>query len=283
MRLGIIGATGWLGSALTRALIKGGLVPASGLVLLNRSGSRPSDLAGPGVAWAASPADLVAQSEAVVVSVRPEDFLGLRLRASGRLVISFMAGVPLAVLERDTGGRIVRAMPNASAERRASYTPWLAGAGVSEADRAFVRRLLARIGREDEVASEVQLDILTGLSGSGAAYPALMAEAMLMQARALGLPEQVAIRAVEAAVCNGAEMLRGRVETAGTLLAAYRDYRGTTAAGLETAEAMGFSAAIAAALRAAAGKAARMWPPTASPTPGGSDPAVPSNPSPPAG
>lgn len=264
MRLGIIGATGWLGGALTRALIAGGLAPASRLVLTNRSGARPPDLAGDGVTWTSEAAALVEQSDALVLSVRPEDFPGLRLHAPGRLVISLMAGVPLEALAQATAGRVVRAMPNAAAETGRSYTPWLAGATATEADRAFVRALLARIGTEDEVRSEGEIDVLTALSGSGAAYPALMAAAMLSQARAAGLPEDIARRAVEATVCDGADMLRGRIESAPALLETYRAYRGTTAAGIEAAEQGGFSAAVAAALRAAAGKARRMWPPSSS-------------------
>jgi pyrroline-5-carboxylate reductase len=262
MRVGIIGATGWLGSALTRALIADDLGPASDLVLLNRSGARPAELEHPGVIWATGVPDLGEQVDVVVVSVLPKDFLGLDLHAPGRLVVSFMAGVPMAALTSITGGRVVRAMPNAGAELGSSYTPWLAGADVTEADRAFVRALLARIGTEDEVTGEDQIDYLTGLSGSGAAYPALMAAAMLAHAQAAGLPEHVARRAVETVICGGADMLRGRIEEAPAMIETYRNYRGTTAAGLDAAEQGGFGAAIAAALQAASDKARAMWPPS---------------------
>ena len=46
-------------------------------------------------------------------------------------------------------------------------------------------------------------------------------------------------------------MLAQDITRAPALLDAYRDYRGTTAAGLEAAEAAGFSAALDAALTAA--------------------------------
>jgi pyrroline-5-carboxylate reductase len=260
MRLGIIGATGWLGSALGCEVLDSGLVRGPDLVLLNRSGARPEYHGRTDVSWASDVADLVARVDVVVLSVRPGDFAGLALRAPGRLVVSFLAGIPMGVLA-GTGGRIVRAMPNAAAERGRSYTPWLAAPEVTEADRLVVRALLAAIGTEDEVGDERQIDQLTALSGSGAAYPALMAAVMLAQARAAGLPEPVARRAVEAVVCDGAELLRGRIETAPELVETYREYRGTTAAGLDAAERAGFSAAVAAALEAATTKAGRMWPP----------------------
>ncbi|EYD75225.1 Pyrroline-5-carboxylate reductase [Rubellimicrobium mesophilum DSM 19309] len=263
MRLGIIGATGWLGSALGRGVLGTGHVAARDLVLLNRSGPRPDYQGHRDVTWATDAADLVERSDVVVLSVRPEDYSSLHLNAPGRLVVSFMAGVTMATLAR-TGGRIVRALPNGAAEHGGSYTPWLAAPEVTDADREAVRALLGAIGTEDEIPDEGQIDYLTGLSGSGAAYPALMAVAMLADARGRGLSEQVALRAVEAVICGGADMLRGRIGSASALVEAYRSYRGTTAAGLDAAEATGFMKAIGEALEAAALKAHRMGSPAAS-------------------
>ena len=257
MKTGIIGATGWLGSALGAGLLSRGIVQPGDLVLLNRSGPRPDYHGHADVIWARDVADLVAQSDVVVVSVRPEDWPGLDLRAEGRLVISFMAGVEAATLAA-CGGRIVRAMPNAAAEIGVSYSPFWAAEGVTEAERDTVRRLLSAIGTTDELEAEAQIDLMTALPGSGAAYPALMAMAMAGFMRAQGVADAIAWRAAEAAVIGGARLLEGRITEAPALLAAYRDYRGTTAAGLDAAEAAGFSRAIEAALDAAADKARRM-------------------------
>ncbi|MDF2095049.1 pyrroline-5-carboxylate reductase family protein [Aquibaculum arenosum] len=254
MRLGIIGATGWLGSALGKAVLNSGLVEPQDLVLLNRSGPRPDYLGYSEPHWASDPADLVARADVIVLSVRPEDYAGLGLRAEGRLLLSFLAGTPLEVLAA-SGARVVRSAPNGAADRGQSYTPWIAGPDVTREDRAVVCDLLSTVGREDEVDNEAQIDYLTALSGSGAAYPALMAAAMLADARKAGLPEGVAQRAVEAAVCDGGETLRGHIGEAEETVALYRSYRGTTAAGLDAAEGAGFSKALAEALGAATEKA----------------------------
>src|SRR5690606_35346629 len=124
------------------------------------------------------PADLVALSDVIVISVRPGDWPDLDLKAGGRLVISFMAGVGLDTLA-SCGGRIVRAMPNAAAEIGASYAPWVSGPGVTETDRAAVARVLGAIGTGEEPTEEGQSELMTTLSGSGPAYPALLAQAML--------------------------------------------------------------------------------------------------------
>ncbi|MEF9601746.1 hypothetical protein O4J55_05150, partial [Paracoccus sp. PXZ] len=234
MRVGIIGATGWLGSALGAGLLSRQILRPEDLLLLNRSGPRPDyhghagmaviigtrpaavqeqqvlrpeDLlllnrSGPrpdyhghaGMAWARDAADLVAQSDVVVVSVRPEDWPGLALRAEGRLVLSFMAGIDAATLA-GCGGRIVRVMPNAAAEIGASYSPFWAADGVTEADRDTVRLLLSAIGTTDELASEAEIDLMTALPGSGAAYPALMAVAMAGFIQEQGVSEAIAWRA----------------------------------------------------------------------------------------
>ena len=256
MQVGIIGGTGWLGGALGRALIGSGRVAPADLVILNRSGAR-ADYFGHRVSWAADVADLVARSEVVVVSVRPQDWPGLDLRAGGRLVISFMAGVGMAALAV-AGGRVVRAMPNAAAEIGASYTPWLAGPGVTAADRAAVAAVLGAIGPEEELLDEDQIELMTALSGAGPAYPALMASAMLRFLTARGVAADVAARAVEGTVCAAARLLEGRMAEAPALVQTFIDYRGTTCAGLQAAEAAGFSAALETALEAATQKARQM-------------------------
>lgn len=252
MRVGIIGGTGWLGGALGRALVDKGLAEVA---LLNRSG--PQDYGGRKIRWAADPADLVALSDVIVVSVRPGDWPDLELKAGGRLVISFMAGVGLDRLA-SCGGRVVRAMPNAAAEIGASYSPWVAGPGVTEADRATVALVLGAIGSGEELPEEGQIELMSALSGSGPAYPALLAQAMLGFLAERGIAPEVAARAVEAVVCASARLLEGQVAGAPALVQTFIAYRGITCAGLEAAEAAGFTAAVQAGLAAATARAAAM-------------------------
>lgn len=257
MRIGIIGATGWLGSALGKGLLDRGIVAPGDLIALNRSGPRTDYHGHRGVVWARDPADLVAQCDVVVVSVRPQDWAGLGLYAPDRLVLSFMAGIGAARLA-SCAGRIIRAMPNAAAEIGASYSPFWAGPGVGASERDCVRRILGAIGTTDELPDETQIDLMTALPGSGAAYPALMAVAMADFMRAQGVPDPIAWRATEAAIIGGARLLEGRMDEAPAMLAAYRDYRGTTAAGLSAAEDAGFARAITGALMAATAAARQL-------------------------
>lgn len=261
MRLGIVGATGWLGQALGLGVLEKGLAQPGDLVLLNRSGRVGGYQAHPGVRWANDLADLQARSDVIVLSVRPEDFPPLGFDPGARLVISFMAAWTMESLSRlAPRARLVRAMPNGNAVSRQSFTPWLA-AGLTGDDRAITARILSAMGQEQEIETEAQLDYLTALSGSGAAYPGLMAKAMLEDAAARGLPPDVAHKAVEAVICGSSGLLAGQMGRVAEILDAYMSYRGITAAGLDAAQAAGFGDAIRAALQAATLKAAAMGQP----------------------
>lgn len=254
MRIGILGATGWLGQAQGLRLIGQGW-PAGDLVVLNRSG-KAGGYQGHAVIWARDAADLCAQSDVLILSVRPEDFRPETLAAEGKLVISFMTAWTLERLAALwPRARIARAMPNGGAPLGESFTPWVGA--VDAADAALVARLLSAMGTEARVPTEAQLDYLSALSGSGSAYPALMAQAMLADARARGLDEAVAQQAVEAVICGSAAYLRGRIGDLGQVINDYLSYKGITAAGIAAAT-PGLTAALHAALAAATAKAEAM-------------------------
>ena len=86
MKLGILGATGWLGQALGLRLIGQGIWPEGDLVLANRSGQRDAYAAHPGVAWG-SVAE-VCSADVIVIAVRPQDFPLDGFDPGGRLVIA---------------------------------------------------------------------------------------------------------------------------------------------------------------------------------------------------
>lgn len=257
MRLGLIGATGWLGAALGTRALAGGW-PEAEVTLLNRSAPRDAYAPWPRVTWAADAAGLCAGSDLLVLSTRPEDFPLQGFDGAGKLVISFMTAWSLDRLSAlCPGARIVRAMPNGAASEGRSFTPWVAGPGLPAAETAVVRHLLAFMGEEAEVPDEAALDYLSALSGSGSAYPALMAQAMLADARAHGLPKAVAHQAVASVLAAGGA-LAGQVDRVDQVLAAYEGYRGVTAAGLQAAREAGLAGAITEALAAATAKARKL-------------------------
>jgi pyrroline-5-carboxylate reductase len=110
--IGIVGGNGWIGGALARALVGAGL-PASRLTLSCRSA--PPDWL-PEATWTHDNQALADASDVVVLSVRPQDWGAVALSAPGKLVISVMAGIPLADLAAGTRTDRVQALPNAAAD-----------------------------------------------------------------------------------------------------------------------------------------------------------------------
>lgn len=258
IRVGIIGGNGWIGGALARALVETGALPASRLILSCRS-DPPGWL--PEAAWTRDNQALADASDVVILSVRPQDWPGVALAAPGRLVVSVMAAVPLSDIAARTGtSRVVRALPNAGAEVRCSYTPWTAAPDVTEPDRAAVRRLVGAIGSGDELADEAAIDYMTGHSGTGPAYPALLAAALASDAVAHGIPATVARRAAVGILVASGRLLEKTGEDPAETVAAFVDYAGVTAAGIEAMRAAGFDAAVAAGLAATLEKSRSLRP-----------------------
>ncbi|MGD9481372.1 pyrroline-5-carboxylate reductase family protein [Shinella sp. G-2] len=256
VRIGVIGGAGWLGSAIADAVLAAGIAKPQDLALSYRS-TRPDRF--PDAFWTSDNQALADRSDVIVLSVRPADWVDLKVEAEGKLVISVMAGIRLAALgERHRTRRIVRTLPNAAAEVRKSYTPWIATNDVSDTDRAIVRAIFNACGVQDEVRTETEIDYLTGLTGSGPAFPALLAEAMMANALAHGLDRQVAQRAVNTVLIGTGRLLEQRDDCPTETVQTFLDYRGTTAAAIEEMLSAGFGSAVTRGLAAAFRKSVRM-------------------------
>lgn len=251
--LGIIGGTGWLGAGIAEAVLAEGLIEPGRLVLSNRSGSGP--LSSRGVRIFTDNQQVVELSEVVVLSIRPEQFRDLSIDARGKCVISLMAGIPAAAVASATSGTVVRAMPNAAVQIRQSFTPWYSAGRLAERHRSFVQRLFECVGSAAEVPNEDCIDYLGALSGTGPAYPALLATALAHQAVAAGIPEGIARQAAQSVVVGSSQLLAQRSPQA--LLEALMAYRGVTAAALESLVGEGFEAMVGRALDAGAEVARR--------------------------
>lgn len=256
MRIGIIGGNGWIGGALARATVESGLVPPSHLILSCRR-APPSWL--PDARWTQDNQALVDGSDVVILSVRPQDWSGIQISAAGKLVISVMAGISLAnIAERTGSARVVRALPNAAAEVGKSYTPWVPSAAADAADRTIVRQIFDCCGMSDEVPREADIDYLTGLSGTGPAYPALLAMTMMKDAISQGLPADVAYRAVVGMLVGTGRIFEKTGENPAETVQAFLDYRGVTAAGIQTMLDRGLQRLVGAGLAAALAKASSL-------------------------
>lgn len=254
--IGVIGGTGWLGSAIVDAALEAGVVTQENLSLSFRS-HRPDRLLN--AHWTDDNQAVADRSDVILLCVRPADWQALKVDLKGKLLISVMAGIQSEALhERHKTDRVVRSLPNAAAEVRRSYTPWVASSAVNAEDRSIVRALFDACGVQDEVFRQSDIDYFTGLSGSGPAFPALLASAMMEHAISQGIPAEIARRAVNTVMIGAGRLLEKRDVSPSETMQTFLDYRGTTAAGINVIRDGGFDAAIANGLTAAFKAAAKL-------------------------
>lgn len=257
-RLGIIGGNGWLGNAIAKSGVVSGALDPSHLTLSSRSGRRGQHEI-EGAYWTTDNNDLVARSDVIVLSVRPQQFSDVAIDARGKLVISVMAGVTAAAIADQTGAvEIVRSIPNAAAAIQRSFTPWFAMPAVRPESKAIVQSLFEACGDAAEVPMESHIDYCVGMTGSGAAFPALLAQAMISHAVTQGLSPVFAKRAAESVVSGASQLFAGIGSDTKQIVQEMIDYGGTTAAALEAMTRDGFLEAVAAGLIAASAKTAVM-------------------------
>jgi len=245
--IGIIGGAGWLGRALSRFLHERFGLREGQLIRSYRSQKCDDNIP---CIWTQDNAALVAKSDVIVLSVRPQDFPSLTITAPDKLFISLMAGVTMDEIAAKTGARrIARAAMNAAAELAQSYTPFFIRSEDIH-DAATIQSILSSCGQVDKVTSEQQIDYFLALTGTGPAFPSLFAEAMMKHAIGHGIVPAIAMRAVnQLLVGTGALIAKSQVSPMQTVQA-FIDYRGSTAAGLVAMREAGIDGVVARGLDA---------------------------------
>lgn len=233
--IGIIGGTGMLGKAITRAILNKELVPAGNLWISNRSGTAEDFADQPDLNVTANNQDLADACDIILFCVPPAMAAGISVEAGNCLVLSVMAGISLMSLERMTGSkRVIRAMSSPAAERALAYSPWCAGEGVTSADRAHASAVFGACGLADEVASEAHIECFTAMTGPVPGFVAFFAEAMEGYATSKGIPSEIAERAVRQLFLGAGILMSEATLSPAEHVKQMIDYSGTTAAGLIT-------------------------------------------------
>lgn len=200
--------------------------------------------------------NIAATATTLMLAVKPQilDRVVAELAAPipAQLVISILAGVDLARLERAFPGKaIVRAMPNTPATIGAGMTAIAAGAGVSAEELQVATQIFAAIGQIATVPESL-MDAVTGLSGSGPAYVAIAIEALADGGVAAGLPRAIADRLAVQTVLGTAQLLSESDLHPAQLKDRVTSPGGTTIAGVTQLERAGFRSALIEAVLAAA-------------------------------
>jgi pyrroline-5-carboxylate reductase len=246
---------GRIGEALLAGLVSAGW---TGVAATTRREVRAAELRERyGVRATTSNADAIGGAELVVVAVKPQDIDALLdeigpLLEPGQTVLSIAAAIPTAQVEARVpdGIPVVRAMPNAPSVVHEGMAGICAGAHAGEADLALAEDVLAHLGRVVRVPEQA-MDAITALSGSGPAYFALLAEAMIEAGILLGLPRETSTTLVVQTMLGTATQLRDTGIHPVQLRESVTSPGGTTIAAIRELEQAGVRAALLNAVQAA--------------------------------
>ncbi len=256
-RIAVLGA-GRIGEALIAGLLSSGWRAPEEITASARRGERLSELTERyGIPTTSNNVEASAGAALVVVSVKPQDIdvllgeIGPAITAE-QAVLTVAAATPTATIERHlaAGVPVMRGMPNTPSTVHEGIAGLCAGAHADEAHVSLAEEALAHLGRVVRVP-ESAMDAVTAVSGSGPAYFALLAEAMIEAGLLLGLAREVSTQLVVQTMLGTAKQLRDEGLHPVELREMVTSPGGTTIAAIRELESAGVRAAFLNAIQAA--------------------------------
>jgi pyrroline-5-carboxylate reductase len=262
IKLGIIGG-GVMGEALLSRLLDQGIYLASDVLVSDPQEERQQNLADRyGISVTGDNQLAASASESILLAIKPQLFSkvaadlqgGNQLAAPLPLIISILAGTPLSQLEAVFAGYpVVRVMPNTPATVGAGMTAISPGQHTQPHHVDLANRIFQSVGEVVEVP-EFLMDAVTGLSGSGPGYVAIMIEALADGGVAAGLPRSIATRLAIQTVKGTALLLQESGLHPGQLKDQVTSPGGTTIAGIAALERGNIRSALIEAVKAASAR-----------------------------
>ena len=253
-RIAIIGG-GRIGEALLSGLLSSGW---RDIVVTSRREERVAELHERyEVEATTSNPNAVKGAALVVIAVKPQDIEPLLaeigpLVSAEQTVLTVAAAIPTAYIEARIADDVpvVRAMPNSPSTVHEGMAGIAAGAHAGEPQLALAEEVLTHLGRVVRVP-ESAMDAITAVSGSGPAYFALLAEAMIEAGILLGLSREISTTLVVQTMLGTAKQLRDEKMHPVELRESVTSPGGTTIAAIRELEIAGVRAAYLNAIQAA--------------------------------
>ena len=136
--------------------------------------------------------DFDATNKTILLCIKPANVeeVGKKLKGKAKVIFSVLAGTNIEKLKKYFKSKaVVRAMPNLAASVGASITTLTGDSQYREK----AEELLGSVGSTLWLSSEKEIDIATALAGSGPAYLAMVAEALVDGAVKQGLKREDAM------------------------------------------------------------------------------------------
>lgn len=172
-----------------------------------------------------------------------------------QLIISVLAGITTTFMEHHLpyGQQVIRVMPNTSSMISESATAIAPGTFTDNNHITLAKELLTCIGKVYEIKEE-QMDIFTGIAGSGPAYFYYLMEHMEKAGKEGGLDTETTREIMAQTVLGAAKMILEHDEASSTLRENVTSPNGTTAAGLAALAKHGGGKAITQAIKQASNR-----------------------------
>ncbi|MEZ2719757.1 pyrroline-5-carboxylate reductase [Niallia circulans] len=151
-----------------------------------------------------------------------------------QVVISILAGITTGFMEDhlQEGQQVIRVMPNTSSMVQQSATAVTSGQFMRTENVEVVKELLQAMGKVF-VIEEEQMDLFTGIAGSGPAYFYYLMEHMEQVGMQYGMPKELIREIVSQTVYGAAKMVMEKGTSPTILRENVTSPNGTTASGLK--------------------------------------------------
>jgi len=212
--VGFVGA-GNMGEALIKGLLAANLVPAEAIHATDVRLERLKELNRQyGIQVSSDNAELMRHADIVILAVKPQIMDAVLTEIAPavtrrKLLISIAAGVSTAkiraVLHKDA--RLIRVMPNTPALVLQGVTAVAKAEGLEADDLETAGEIFSAVGRVVVLGEEL-MDAVTGLSGSGPAYIAVVIESLADGGVRMGLDRITAMTLATQTVLGTATLLR---------------------------------------------------------------------------
>lgn len=197
------------------------------------------------------------EADVVIIAMKPKDaekcLVSLKdeLHAD-QVLMSVLAGITTSFMEEhlQAGQQVIRVMPNTSSMIQESATAISPGENVTMKNIKLTKTLLQAIG-EVYVIEEDQMDLFTGIAGSGPAFYYYLTEHIEKAAEENGMDSGQAREIAAQTLLGAAKMMMEREESPAQLRRNITSKNGTTAAGLTELAENGGGRAIRAAIEGA--------------------------------
>ncbi|MGT2548946.1 pyrroline-5-carboxylate reductase family protein [Acinetobacter geminorum] len=153
------------------------------------------------------------KAEIVVLLLDPkqlkETLIPLKKALANKIIVSMMAGIDIANLNRFTGSKkIVRVISNPPVLTHTGTHVLIASEQMDQLDKDLIEMLYSATGQTFWAPSETQTDAIIALSGSGPAYFFYILDSMIKTGVSLGLDKQFALDLALQAASGAVEMIR---------------------------------------------------------------------------